>query len=126
MNTFHSRSSVDQAVNAKTGVSMKTLYTALTLLLWQACTATKPELGDVEEANPENESAESEEEAFEGEENGFEEEENEPETKIEEGSVAYKAPTSSLSARINEFTLEQVVAGETVERRFFDSYTREL
>ena len=64
------------------------------------------------------------EEEFEGEdEEGFEEEYEEEfdegyETDSEEGSVASNNPISQLEAGVNEFTLEQVVAGRMVERRF--------
>ena len=37
---------------------------------------------------------------------------------VDEGSISNNDPIASLSSGINEFTLNQVVAGETVERRF--------
>ncbi|MEC7988179.1 MAG: hypothetical protein VX278_23635, partial [Myxococcota bacterium] len=51
-------------------------------------------------------------------ENEEEYEEYEEETNPNEGRVTNNTPISSLSAGINEFTLNQVVAGVAVERRF--------
>ena len=71
-----------------------------------------------EEFEGDEEEFEGDEEEFEGDEEYEEDEDGGVETDAEEGSVTNSDPISSLSPGVNEFTLEQVVAGELVERRF--------